>query len=264
MRKIMLLFCLVTMLFACNGYQKLLKSTDFELKYKKAVEYYEKDDYSRALPLFEELLTVFRGTEKGESVYFYYAYCNYYTDDFMLAAYHFKNLAKTFPHGKHAEEALYMNAFCYYLNSPAYSLDQSNTYSALSEFQLFLNQYPKSEKIPECNTITDKLRDKLEAKAFYNSKLYYNTEYYGAAIVAFGNMLKDFPDTKYREEAHYIILKSHYLLAVKSIEEKKEGRIQNTIDFYRKFASTFPKSRYSREAENMYASIKRISKKMKK
>ncbi len=263
-KKISLLFLVSLLLFSCSKYQKLLKSTDFELKYKKAVEYYGKEDYTRALPLFEELLTIFRGTEKGESVYYYYAYCNYYTDDYMLAAYHFKNIARTFPNGKYKQEALYMNAYCYYLNSPVYSLDQSNTYSALTEFQLFLNQFPANDKLEECNAITDKLRHKLETKAYYNSKLYYNLEYYKASIVSFTNMLKDFPDTKYREEANFLILKSHYLLAINSVEEKKSQRIQDTIDFYHKFADAFPKGKFSREAENIFSNSNRITKRLKK
>ena len=40
---------------ACSKYQKLLKSSDYALKYENGVKYYEKKDYYRAVGLFEEL-----------------------------------------------------------------------------------------------------------------------------------------------------------------------------------------------------------------
>ena len=59
--------------------------------------------------------------------------------------------------------------------------------------QIFINLYPQSTHLQECNQIIDKLRLKLENKAFDISKLYYNTTNYQAAIVAFQNFQKDFP-----------------------------------------------------------------------
>ena len=47
----------------------MMKSTDMEAKYNAAVKYYEKKDYYHALQLFEELITVYRGTSKAEQSY---------------------------------------------------------------------------------------------------------------------------------------------------------------------------------------------------
>ena len=89
MRKIttILLFSLV--LSSCSKYQKILKSSDLNLKFEKAVMYYEKDDYNRALPLLEELSTAFRGSAKAEEVNYYYAYCHFSLGDYLLASYLF-------------------------------------------------------------------------------------------------------------------------------------------------------------------------------
>ena len=76
---------LILLLFvSCSKYQKILKSTDLDFKFDKAVTYYEKDDYNRALPLFEELSTAFRGSAKAEQVNYYYAYCHYYFNDWII------------------------------------------------------------------------------------------------------------------------------------------------------------------------------------
>lgn len=244
-------------LASCSGYQRLLKSSDYELKYKKAVEYYEANDFVKALPLFEELVTIFRGTSKGEDVYYYYAYCNYEVGDNLLASYHFKNLQKTYPTGKYAEEAGFMAAYCFYLDSPRYSLDQSNSISAISEFQMFVELYPQSKYMPECNAYLDKLREKLELKAYENAKLYYKIGEYKASVFAFKNMLRDFPDNKYREEVNYLIVKASYLLATNSIDEKKTERFVATSEYYIKFADNFGNSKYLKSAEAMYESAQK-------
>ena len=65
-----LLFTLFTYVLAsCSSYDKLLKSSDNELKYEMAVKYYEQKDYFRALQLFDELVPVYRGTAKAEKIY---------------------------------------------------------------------------------------------------------------------------------------------------------------------------------------------------
>ena len=162
MRKfLVILFSAIVVLSSCSKYQKILKSSDYSLKFTKAKEYYDKKDYVRALPLFEELMTVYRGTSKAEDCFFFYSYCKYGLEDYLLASYHFKNFYKTFPKSERAEEAMYLNAYCYYLDSPRYTLDQSNTLLAINEFQLFLTMYPNSVKVTECNELMDKLMLKL-------------------------------------------------------------------------------------------------------
>lgn len=245
-------------LAGCNQYEKLLKSTDYGKKYDMALLYYEEEKYDKAYPLLEELAGLFRGTEKAEKIYFYYAWTNYHLGDFIMAGYHFKNFARTYPNSVHAEEALYMNAYCNYLNSPEYSLDQSATYAAISEFQLFIDRYPLSEKVKDANEMIDKLRGKLERKAYERAKLFYKTENYQSAIVAVNNMLRDFPGTSHAEELSFIALSSHYLYALNSIENKKQERIEATIEYYNKFHNRFPESEYRREAESIRIDATRL------
>ena len=157
-----------------------------------------------------------------------------------MAAYYFKNFIKTYPTSSHAEECAFLTAYCYYLNSPEPSLDQSNTLKAIEELKLFANRYPKSDKVAECNNLIDMLRDKLEVKAFNNSKLYFHLTYYKAAVVAFNNLIKDYPDTRFKEEAYFFILKSNYLLALNSIESKRKERFENTLSAYNDFEEYRP------------------------
>ena len=100
--------------------------------------------------------------------------------------------------------------------------------------------------------VPDIVNEKLMEKSFLSAKLYYNIDDYKAAIVALNICLVDFPETKYREEIMFMLLKSKYLLAEKSIQAKQTERYQDAVDEYFAFITEFPESKNKKEAEDMY------------
>jgi outer membrane protein assembly factor BamD len=244
----------VLLLAGCSRYQRLVKSTDMEKKYEAAVKYYEDGDHFRALTLFEELISVYRATKRAEKIYFYYAYCYFHQKEYDLASFHFENFVNTFPNSSDAEECQFMIAYCYYMNSPTPTLDQDNTLKAINNLQLFINKYPKSAKVAQSNDLIDLLREKLQTKDYNTARLYYNMGDYKSAVVAFRNLVKDYPATRYREESMFLMAKSYYLLANNSIEAKKEERYKFAVQSYYSFIDAFPQSRYLKEAQDIFNS----------
>jgi outer membrane protein assembly factor BamD len=251
------LIFIVLILSACSDYQKLVKSSDFGEKYEMAVVYYNQGDYYRALELFEAVLPFYRGSDKAEDLNYYYSYCHYHQRDYELASHYFKRFAKNFPTSKYTEECQFMSAYCKYLLSPVYSLDQTNTIDAINELQLFIDLYPRSERISECNTLIDNLRGKLEKKAFEIASLYLKMENYNAAITAFNNVLKDFPGTDYKEEIMFNLAKAYYLYAENSIAEKKKERHQSALEAYDAFVTAYPDSEYIKQVNNFSKNSRR-------
>jgi outer membrane protein assembly factor BamD len=251
-RKILLslLILLMFVAFSCS-FQKVLKSDNADKKYDYAVKLYNSKDYSRALQVFDQLIGVTKATDKSERIYYYYAYCYFYQKDYTLASYYFKRYASNFPNTKFTEECAFMGAYCNSMNSPDYTLDQSNTYDAIKDLQLFINTYPKSSRLSECNDLIDKLREKLESKDLRIAKMYFRMDDYAAAIASFNNILKDFPDTKKKEEILFLIFKSYNKYALRSIESKKKERHQKAIAAYNDLASQYPQSSYLGEAKSM-------------
>ncbi len=243
---------------ACSDYQKILKSSDYNLKYDRALQYFQKKDWVRAIGLFEELITVTRGSYKAEKVLYYYAYSHYHMGDFTMAHYFFETFLRNYPKSEHVEDISYLSAYCLYRDSPHYMLDQKNTVRAIDELQSFINRYPESSRVEEANNLIDELREKLEQKAYSRAMLYYNMENFNSAIVAFEVLMKEFPDTKYRAEASFLILKSNYLYAIRSIDEKKPKRLETTIQYYTNFVDRFAKSKYMKEAEQIYTKSKQL------
>jgi len=150
-----------------------------------------------------------------------------------------------------------------YNEAPIYSLDPTNTYRAIKELQSFIDRYPESNRIEECNELIDELRFKLSSKAFENAKQYYTTSNYKSAIIALDNVLIDFPSLNKREEAHFLIVKSTYLLANNSISSKILERLKLTIEAYSHFKDNYPESNYLKELELIYDRTKIMLNKLK-
>lgn len=242
----------VVLLTSCSKFQHVLKSSDMNLKYESAEKYFLKEDYYRSLQLLEELMTVYRGTAKGEQVYYYYAYSNYHIGDYIMASYHFNNFLTSYPNSKYAEEIQFMYAYCFYLDSPISSLDQTSSLDAIDKFQLFINRYPKGSRVEEANKLIDVLRMKLETKAFNNARLYYKTENYKAAVSDLQNVLEDYPASVYKEEVLYLIFRSSYYYAINSIESKQLVRLKDARENYLKLVDAFPQCKYLRDAEKLF------------
>lgn len=242
---------------SCSKYQQVLKGKDYDAKFEMAVKYYNKKNYYKAFPLFEELITIYRGTAKAEKTYYYYAYCNYYSGDFEAAAYDFDNFARTFPNSEFAEECAFMHAYCYYEDSPIFSLDQTNTYKGINKLQLFADNYPGSTRLTRCNELIDELRLKLGTKDFENSKLYFSTAQYKAAVTSFENLIRDYPGIKYTEEAMFMMQKAQYYYAENSIESKKIDRYQKSLVYYNDFSNSFKESKFKRESSSLAESAKK-------
>jgi outer membrane protein assembly factor BamD len=243
---------LAVFLTSCGNFNKVVKSTDYEYKYKKAVEYYEDGEYVKAGTLFQELVNIYRGTSRADNIYYYYAKSMIGQKDYLMAGHYFNTLIKEFPTSEHVEESYFMSGYCSYLNSPKPRLDQSVTQEAIDALQLYINLYPFSDRVDEANRLIDELNDKLVYKSYLNAKLYFDFENYKASVIALENSLKKFPDSKYREELMYMLLKSKYLLAIGSIRDKQEERLSSALDEYFTFVDEYPESKYKKEADKFY------------
>jgi outer membrane protein assembly factor BamD len=243
---------ILVLLSSCGEYEKLLKSTDFDLKKSKAKEYYDKGEYVKTTELLTQILPRFRATDDAEDLNWMNAEAYYGMKDYIMAGSYFKSFIDQFPFGKHAEEANYMAALCDYNISPRPELDQESTRNAIEGFNIFLNKYPNSSKAEDCRKRINDLQDKLVEKSYLNAKLYYDMKQYKAAVVALNNSLKENANTKYREKMMYLKLNSLYLYALNSFPNKQKERYQATLDDYYSFMEEFPKSSYEKDVSYIY------------
>lgn len=255
MRHLLLLLSLVLLLAGCSEFNRALKSTDAAYKMQVAEKYYNNGGYDRAIPLLEELVMIQRGRAEAERVNYMYAKAYYLMKDYTLGGYYLSNFVRTFPSSQYAEECAFLTAMCSYRNSPEYELDQGETRMAIDQLQLFLVRYPATSLKDSCNNLIDALRDKLELKAWKAAYQYYHMRNYQAASVTFKNFLREWPNTKFREDALWLTLRADHALAQNSVESRKRERIQEAIRSFRNFADAFPQSGLLPDAEKLHREL---------
>jgi len=247
------LVSLVVFSTACKSeFEKVRSSGNVNRIYEKALQYYENEDYQKAQTLFEIIISSFRGKQEAEEIYFKYAYTYYHLQQYILASYYFNNFSNTYATSDYRQEADFMAAYANYQLSPSFRLDQSYTRKAIDQLQLFVNTYPNSDKVQQCNQLIDAMRAKLELKAYKAAELYFDLREYQAAIQSFENVLKDFPDSRNVENIRYMVIRSAFLLAENSFVEKQFPRYKEAIDLAQEFLARYDEdSRYQDEVQQM-------------
>jgi outer membrane protein assembly factor BamD len=233
---------------ACKSeFERARTSGDTKSILAKGMAYYEKGDYSKAQSLYDLIISNLRGSSEAEKVYYQYAYTHYHLEKYVSAAYYFKQFSLTFPNSDLKEEADYMAAYSGYQMSPTFRLDQTASVKAVDELQLFMNTYPNSTRVKDCNKLIDELRVKMEHKAFEEAELYFNLKDYQAAIQSYNNLLKDFPETNNAELVRYRIIIGAHNYATNSVLSKQEDRYKLALEESTDFLKRFDKSKYRKE-----------------
>ena len=241
---------------SCGKNNQILKSTDNEYKYNAAMYYYGQKDYNRALQLFEVLQPVYRGKPQGEEISYCTAECYYKMKDYNIASHYYKRYAVNYPFAKNVESAVFRSACCYYLESPGIELDQEDTYTAIKEFQSFIDLYPQSAFVDSANKLIDTLRYKIVEKDFNTCMLYYKMEEFQAAITSFESFLKENPTTIHREEIINYMVLTYAKYAEKSVFEKQRERYELALEKYNTLMYMYPDSKYIAELESTVEKIR--------
>ncbi len=249
------LFFLTLVLFsmaACKTQlEKVRTSNNPELQLSEAYKYYEAEEYAKAKSLFELVVGSYIGRPESEKIYYTYAYTSFKLGQYVSSAYYFKRFSETFPNSDLREDSDFMIAYSHYQMSPSFRLEQASTKDAIEAFQLFANTHPDSKRLGEANDFIDELRRKLEKKAFYEGRLYYDLGNYQSATISFKNLLQDYPESPDAEEVRFLIAKSSYLFAENSIASKQEERYNTTVEDAERFIRKYKQSDFSKEINSI-------------
>lgn len=255
MNKYLSVLLLAVVVCSCSPYQKALKSEDMAKKFEVATQMYEKEKYSKAIRLFEQMAPSYRGKPSAEKMYYMFAQSYYKTKQYYLAGYQFESFASGYPKSEKIEEASYLGAKSYSMLSPVYSLDQADTFKAIDKLQTFIDNYPDSQYLPEANITVKALREKIEKKVFENARGYNKIGDYKSALIALDNFISDYPGTPYKEDALYYKLDSAYQLAINSIPSKMEERLNNAKVAHSSLVKFNPNTKFKAEADVMLSRI---------
>ena len=247
----------VVLFSACGEYNKILKSTDYELKYSYAKKYFNNKQFTKAATLLEEVLPILRSTTFAEESLYLLAQSYYNQKDYQTAAAYFETYYRTYPKGEFVELARFYSGYGLSLDSPDPRLDQTPTYEALTQLQLYMEYFPQSERAKQAQDIMFELQEKLAYKELLSAQLYYNLSTfqgnnYLSCIITVDNALRDYPYSKYREEFIFLKIRAKYELALVSIEDRLQGRYREVVDEYYNYTNEFPDGKYARQVQRFF------------
>lgn len=244
-RSYWLTLLLVTFVFyGCSEYSKIVKSDNYEVKVTKAEELYNSGSYNRALVLYEQIYQRFPREEKGELAYYRLGKIYYNIKDYYMSAYYFGNFAGRFPTSSRLEDALYYGALSSVKNSPAVSLDQTDTHLAIQDLKFFIDRFPNSRRVDSCNALIDEMLFKIERKDLEAVEMYNRMEQYQATVMAAKTFLEEYPKSSERTRIAFMLLENAYDLAMKSVFSKKQERLKDVVDIYDKYRELFEFNKY--------------------
>ena len=245
-------------MISCKSqYELLLNSNDADAKYEAAFAYYNDGKYSKAASLFESLSMLTDGTERDDTVKYYWGLSNYKFKDYYTAETNFEKFIESYPRSPFTSEARYLRLDCLYRQTLRYELDQSPTYKAMNAISEYILEYPSNTHMQQCKDMLEELNVRLDRKAYEAAKLYYRMEDYKASRVAFRNVLKDDAENIYREDILYLIAMSSYKYAYLSVPSKQKERYLTFVDDYYNFIGELPESHYRKELDAVYNKVQR-------
>ena len=272
-KSVLITLCAVLLLTGCaKEFNQVYKSDNYQYKYEYAKECYARGKYTRAISILEGIVTMLKGSQNGQECLYMLAMAEYNNKDYETAAEYFRKYYSSYPRGDYAELAKFYVGQSLFMSTPEPRLDQSQTLSAITAFQEYLDIYPKATKKQEAQDRLFSLQDKLVQKELYSAQLYYDLgNYFGncnaggesnflACIITAENALKDYPYSSLREDFSVLLMKSKFELAENSVEAKRLERYQDAEDECYGFINEFPDSKNKSLAEKFIEKCKKHTK----
>lgn len=227
---IFVFFAIFLIFQSCSSSKSSISDIDDpDRAYNIAKAKYDKKDYLDAIDDFNLFKIKFNGSNRIDQAIYYLGMSYYKREEYILAEYEFQTLIKNYPASKLTEDARYMQAMCYYGLSPAYNLDQTYTNEAIESFRRFLEDYPQSRKAAEADKRIMELRTKLAQKDLKSAELYAVLDQYESSLVYYDNVLLNFFDTQYADDALYGKIQT--LISMENTELAKDAIEQFENEF---------------------------------
>lgn len=235
----------------CSGSQQLSYNGPEEA-YQKGVTQFEEGDYETSIRFFRAVFDYGRGNEWAPEARFKLAMAQRKLGKHLVAANEFRRFTQIYRNNEMVPRAQFERANSYYLQSPMYRLDQSDSEQAISLFRLFLDRYPNHELAAEAEKKIDELRAKLAHKEYAAGRLYERRDMWGAATQVYESAFDSYPDTPWADDLLLGAVRSYVQYGDRSVQRLRAERYQKAIDYYNQLAQLFPESGLLSRAEELY------------
>lgn len=131
------------------------------------------------------------------------------TDQELLAANEFQQLASSRPNSPLADDAQFGVCRAFWAVSPDLPRDQEFTEKAIEECTRLLEFFPRSPLVADARELVTQARQKMAAKALRVGKYYYDRNFLESAIIYFENILRTYPEADVVPETMFVLHDSY-------------------------------------------------------
>jgi outer membrane protein assembly factor BamD len=260
------LFLIAVLLHSCSAKKdekSLIKEINQEQElitvYKEALENLEKNDTFFAANKFLEAELLFPQSDWAPRAALMAAYSFYLQDYYSKSIYHLERFIDTYPKNKNLDYAYYLLAMCYYENIEDEKRDLRPLIKSKDLFKLVIDRFPESNFAIDAKFKINFINDILASKEIYIGRHYIKKEKWIAALNRFKNIIENYEDTIYVEEAIHRIVEIYYKLGLEN-EAKKYASILG----YNYRSGSWYKETYTLFNQDYKVKDKKISKKDEK
>lgn len=148
------------------------------------------------------------------------------TDQELLAANEFRQLATSRPNSPLADDAQLGVCRSFWAVSPDLPRDQEYTQNAIDECTRLLEYFPRSPLVEEGRQIIAEARQKMAAKDLRIGRYYYGIGLYESAMIYLENLLETYPEAEVIPEALLVLHDCYYNVGFRMEADAVRQRLQ--------------------------------------
>ena len=190
------------------------------LAYNEGLEFLEKGDALYASKKFNEAEILFPQSIWASKSSIMSAYSLYYYNYYGDAIFQLERHLKNYPNDKNLAYVHYLIAICYFEKLSDEKKDLEPLIQTQKKFEYIINNYPNTDFAIDSKYKLDLILDMLAAKEMYIGRHYMETEKWIGAINRFKNVINNYDDTVYVEEALHRLVEIYYKIGL--IDEAKK------------------------------------------
>ena len=252
---------LTSILLSCS--KKEIKQTEIVEKslesqvlaaYEEGMRALNENDVIYAAKKFNEAEILFPQSTWAPKSALMASYSYYKQDYYGDAIAELKRFLKVYPKHKNISYAYYLLATCYYEQILDEKKDLESIQNAKKTFEILIDKFPNTEYSLDAEFKIDLINDILASKEMYLGRYYLERKKWIAAINRFRNVVDEFDQTIYTQEALHRLVEIHYIIGLEQ-EGKKYANLlgynyQSSI-WYEKSYSIFNKMYEENKKKNL-------------
>ena len=167
-------------------------------------------------------------------------------ESYVLAINEFQEFLSFYPTNPRADYAQFKLGMAHFRQMRSPQRDQTETRSAVRDFEAFVQRYPTSSLMPDVNAKLREARDNLGTWELEVGRHYLRIRWYPGAIDRLMTLLKQDPDYTRRDAVYFYLGES-------LIKAKRESE---ALPYLERLVEEFEKSEYLDEARKRIATLK--------